>query len=255
MPQSARNAEADRLYQEAEHLAGSWELDKVTEAVERYQAALRLEPRLAQAWAGLTNADIVLTFIGPNPDRARADSETHARRALELDGSSAAAYAALGHSYWQQWRWNAADAAFQRAITFDEHDPVAHQLYGLYLASRGRGDVARQHAERALELAPTSGLLNYSLAQVYFQTGEFEAAATQAKRTLEMERHFPLAFPLLARAYAQLGQWDAAASALDSGERYAPDQTLAFWSDLADNIARTGAASLAFWFRRTCRAA
>jgi tetratricopeptide (TPR) repeat protein len=110
----------------------------------------------------------------------------------------------------------------QQAIAGDERASMSHQLYGLYLASVGRSDDAVEHARRAVELAPVSGLHNYSLAQVYLQTSHFEAAIAQAERTLEFDRHFGLAYHTLIRAHTQLGQFDAAWTALDANLRYAP---------------------------------
>lgn len=210
---------ARQLFLEAEHLAGTWEAEKVEEAAARYEAVTRRVPEFARAWAGRANADVVLAFVGPDRARALADSEVHARMAVALDGSLGSAHAALGHSYWQQWQWQRADASFRRGIELEDGSPVSHQLYGLYLASIGRKAEAIAHATRAVEIAPLSGLVNYSLAQVYLQGGEFEAAIAQAKRTLTIDRHFPLAYHTLIRSHAMLGQLAEAGRALADAER------------------------------------
>lgn len=212
--------QARRLFLEAEHLADTWEADKVRTAASRYQEVTRLDPGFAGAWAGLANANIVLAFLGPDPARAVADAERHARQALSLDDSLAVAHAALGHSYWQQWRWVEADEAFQRAMAADPASSVAHQLYGLYLASAGRPQEAVRHARRAVELAPVSGLMSHALAVVYLQTGDFESAIAQARHTLDIDRHFPLAYQTLIRAYIQAGRLEEAWQALEDAARF-----------------------------------
>lgn len=247
------SAEARQAFEEAEHLARSWEIDKVEEAVSRYESALRLEPRYAEAWAGLTHADIVLSMSDRGADRALADSEVHARRALEIDETLSAAHAALGHSYWHQWRWREADAELRQAVDADDSDAVAHQLYGLYLASVGRSEEAVQHARRAVALAPVSGLLNYSLAQVYLQTGDFESAIIQADRTLQIDRHFPLAYYTLVRANAQLGRLTDATDAIEAGLLHTPDDSMAVWRAYVD--ARLGRMDEARTFLAARRAA
>jgi|SoiMethySBSTD1v2_1073268.scaffolds.fasta_scaffold33456_4 DNA-binding winged helix-turn-helix (wHTH) protein/tetratricopeptide (TPR) repeat protein len=224
----AISPEADRLFQEAESLAGTWETNKVSEAVKRYEEVLRLEPNFARAWAGLANADVVLTFMGPQPAQSLADSETHARHAIEVDGSLAVAHAALGHSYWHQWRRSEAEEEFRLAMRGGDNVAVVHQLFGLYLASVGRSNEAIEHARRAVALAPVSGVINYSLAQVYLQTGRFDAALAQAQRTLDIDRHFPLAYNTLLRANSQLGRMQEASEAFDAQFRFSPQNTAAW---------------------------
>jgi pentatricopeptide repeat protein len=169
-----------------------------------------LIPEFAPAWAGWANADVVLTFTGPNRAKALADSEVHARMAVALDDSLGSAYAALGHSSWQRWQWRQAEDAFRRGIELAAGAAVPHQLYGLYLASVGHSSQAIAHASRAVEIEPLSGVINYALAQVYLQSGQFEAAIAQARRTLTIDRHFPLAFHALIRAHALLGRTEEA---------------------------------------------
>jgi len=232
------NEVAERLFVEAEHLAGSWEPAKVADAAARYRRVIEIEPRSARAWAGLANADVMLSFFESDPARAIADSDAHARRALELDPTLAAAHAVLGHSYWHQWRWQEAGEALLRSVEADDRSAVAHQLSGLYLASIGRAEEARKHAERAVELQPVSGLLNYSLAQVYLQTGDFEGAIRQAERTLTIDRHYPHVFATLVRGHLQLAQYAAAADAIDAARRVGPGDEIDVWQ--AYLLARTG---------------
>ena len=162
-------------------------------------------------------------------NRSLVESETHARRALEIDPSLPAAHAALAHSYRHQWRFREADKEFQSAIAADERSTIAQQLYALYLASAGRTDEAIQHGRGAFDLAPVSGLINYSLAQVYLQSGRYDDALEQAKRTVELDRHFPLAFQTLVRGNAQLGRIGDASEALDAEIRNAPEENVNVW--------------------------
>ena len=213
-PNLPRDPRARTLFLEAEHLAETWETPRELEAVEKYRQVTEIEPGFAPAWAGLTNVEIVLAPGQPSPVKALADAEAHAREALRLDDSLASAHAALGHCYWQQWKWDEADQEFQKALAGAGDTATSHQLYGLYLASVGRKPEAVSEARRAVELAPISGLMNYSLAQVYLQTGDFEQALTQANKTLQMDRHYPSAFQTLLRANIQLGRLAEAERAL-----------------------------------------
>jgi len=225
----AISADAQRLFREAEHLSGSWEQDKVIDATERYRAAIAVEPGFAAAWAGLTNANIVLSFASADPARNLDEAEVDARRALALDPKSAIGHAALGHIHWHQWRWREADEEFRRAVEGDDGSAVAHHLYGLYLASVGRGIEARAHAQRAVALDPVSGLFNYSLAQVLLQAGDFEAARRQAEQTLTIDRHYPHAYATVVRASLQLGQYATAAEAIAAALQFGSSDEIEVW--------------------------
>lgn len=231
-----------RLLIEAEQLAGTWETPKVMEAAARYREAIRLSPSFADAWSGLANTKVVLAQLDSSA-MSLAEAEEDARHALALGGPAAAASAALGHVYWQEWRWRDADAAFARALTADADSADTLQLSSLYLASVGRSDEAVARAERAVALAPTSGLINYSLAQVYLHAGRPEAALAQARRTLLLDRHFPLAFRVVLRASALLGRADDALAALGDQSRFLPDRPPDPWR--AYVLARLGRADQA----------
>lgn len=237
-PNLPRDPRARQLFQEAEYLAGTWETEKVLEATKRYDQVTSIEPDFTPAWAGWTNADIVLAHVGPSAARALADSEVHARKALSLDSSLASAHAALAHSDWQQWKWSQADDEFRQALSGTGDRANAHHLYGVYLASLGRKEEAIQHARLAVELEPTSGLVSYSLALVYLQARDFKAAVDQANKTLLIDRYFPLALQTSVRANIQLGQLDVAAHVLSDALRVYPDSPIRQWQ--AYLLARSG---------------
>lgn len=228
-PLLPKDPRARTLFLEAEHLTATWETDKVIEATKRYDEVTRVEPDFAPAWAGWTNADVVLATAGPSPEASIRNAEAHARRALSLNDSLAVAHAALGHSYWQEWKCPEAEAEFQKALAGKGDRATTHQLYALYLASLGRKDEAVSFARRALDAQPASGLFNYSLAQVYFQSGDFDAAIAAAQITQTMDRAFPNAFQTLLRANIQLGRLDEAQRALEEQARYFPKNTGGAW--------------------------
>ena len=212
------SAEADRLYLEAESLAATWEPDTVGKAIQEYEQVTHMVPDFARAWAGLANAEVVMTHYNSS-EAALEASEMHARRAVELDPSSPVALAALGHSFWHQHRWNEAGAAFEKAVAGNPTEASPYHLYSMYLASRGRSEEAIAAARRSLEIAPTASLMNYVLAEVYFYGGDYEHALAQARRTLEFSRHYPLAYLVVVRANAMLGRLDDASAAFDEGVR------------------------------------
>ena len=225
---SQESPEVHRLLLEADYLAGTWESGKVRQAADRYREVIRRAPALGDAWSGLANAEVVLVNMQPSAGTL-PQAEDDARHALGLAGSRGRASAALGQIYWQEWRWREADAAFVQALAAEADAPDTLQLDSLYLASVGRGDEAIARARRAVDLLPTSGLMNYSLAQVYLHTGRTSEALAQARRTLLVDRDFPLAFRTVLRASAQLGRADEALAVLADQRRLFPDRPSDAW--------------------------
>jgi tetratricopeptide (TPR) repeat protein len=91
---------------------------------------------------------------------------------------------------------------------------VAHHLYSTYLATQGRADEAIREARVAVDLAPTSPLVAFCLAQAFFYAGHFDEAIAQGLRTLELDAHSRQAYTVLARAYTMKGMIPEALAAL-----------------------------------------
>src|SRR6185295_19701386 len=83
-------------------------------------------------------------------------AEEAATRALELDGTLAEAYSALGQVKHFNWNWDAAEQDFKRAIELNPNYANAHNAYAGYLMSLGKIDEAVAASTRARELDPFS---------------------------------------------------------------------------------------------------
>lgn len=208
-PRTPGNPEAARLFAQAAKIED--EAGSMPKAAQLYLKVTELSPGFARGWAALANLEAQMVN-GPPAQAAKylADGERHAKKALALDDTSALAHAALGNVYWRLWRWEAAEHAFRRALALDANEPVAHEFYSLYLVSRGRKQEAIEHARRAVALAPASGMVNFALAMVLQQAGDFPGSIAQAKHTLEISRHFPWAYNILVPSNYLAGDLDAA---------------------------------------------
>ena len=209
------------LYLEAVHLGDLWEVPSVNKSIEDFREVLRRAPDFAPAYVGLSN---VLTQSS-RADELLTESESLARRALGLDNKFAGAHAALAHSYYRQWRWEEADAEFRKALELDPGDAVTHQLYGLFLVSVGRDtEEAVDHGVRAIQLEPTSGLKNHTLANIYLQTRQYDLTVKQELKTLAIFPRFPNAYERLAYAYSMKGMTRESEEALDKAKSYGEHQ-------------------------------
>jgi tetratricopeptide (TPR) repeat protein len=124
---------------------------------------------------------------------------------VELDPTSAEAWAALGHTLVQHdWDWPGAEAAYKRALALNPKSARAHGLYSLLLAALGRCGESRLLDERAREIdgRPRGGIPLY----LCRSTNEAEQALT-ARAGAQPDS---IAKFWLALAYLELGRHDDA---------------------------------------------
>jgi len=217
--------EVARIFKEAEHLSTTWENEKTQKSMDLYRQVIAKEPGFADAYAGLANALVIGPFMGSR-EGVLDEAETVAQQAIRLDDSLPLAHAALGHCYWHQWKWAEAEAEFQKALAIDPDAAIPHQLYGLYLASVGRSEEAIQHGRRAAEIAPTSGVILFSLAQIYLQSGHLDESIAQNRHTLTIYRHFPNSYLTLMRAFTLKGSFKEAEDVYREWSQFSPVNNL-----------------------------
>lgn len=127
-----------------EYLRGRFYWNKRTydasrKAAEHLQAAVRLQPDYALAWAGLADLYAVrgpsaFDHGRPTLNGRRADGVDLAREALRLDPSLGEAHAALGKSLMAKWEWRGALNELRLAVQLSPRYATARQWYGTLLA-------------------------------------------------------------------------------------------------------------------------
>ncbi|MCC6858196.1 MAG: tetratricopeptide repeat protein [Bryobacterales bacterium] len=183
------------------YLRGRFHLNKWTEEDFRksagfFENAIRLDPGMSAAHAGLADALFVLACYGKvDPREVMPRVRAAAQRALELGGSLPEACVSLGAvRAIYDWDWEGAEREFLRAIEFDPGFATAYQWYAvLCLIPQGRFAEAESAARRARELDPLSPPINTSLGLVYFVQGRHDEAIAYFDKALEIDSHFYLA--------------------------------------------------------------
>src|SRR5215470_392810 len=114
--------------------------EAVKKAIEFFEQALALDPRLAPAYSGLADCSTLLCWFGAlTPNEAGPRAGDAAKRALELDATQSEAHASLALvHYWYEWDWARAEDEFRRAIALNPSYAAAHHWYSAYLTSLGR---------------------------------------------------------------------------------------------------------------------
>ena len=154
------------------------------EAIELFQETIRLDENFGPAYLMLANAYLLL----PTYRDAPADEMSKAAIATVEEGMSVddsirdAANAIFGFVYHQRMEWLQAEDAYRAATSSRVVDPNAFNWYSRMLASVGRLDASLEQALRALELDPTSAVINSRVALAYAWLGDSENAETFFER-------------------------------------------------------------------------
>ncbi len=257
-----------------DYLKGRFHLNKRTaadfqEAIRYFKDAITADPDYAPAYSGLADtygfiAAFGSAYGGMIPADALEQSRTAAKRALELDGTLAEAYAALAFVEMQaDYDWKAAEQDFRRAIDLDPNWPNAHELYALDLGASGNFEDAIEQVQEAERLEPNvigvkvahglilrmarrnddslailqnAGATPFAKGLVADIVAEDYWAKSMPAQALSAVQDMPSTFtshvriPLLVAAYARAGQTDKATQLLSS---YVVHPETAWWYYLA----------------------
>jgi len=146
-----------------------------------FEAAVKLDPTFARAWAGLSFTHFQNAFQG------WAEREAEVDRAFDAAGQS---------------------------LMADDRDPAAHWAMGRAQWLRGGHDASIMELERAIDLSPNFALGHYMLAFVQAQAGDPHAAIAASDRSRDLSPFDPLLFAMLgsrAMALVRLGRHAEAA--------------------------------------------
>lgn len=228
------NVEAYQLYLKGRYFWNKREVDSVKKAAEFFEQAVALDPDFALAYVGLADSYGMLKIPAP-------EAEAAARKALELDSALAEAHASLGLILmFHQWDWAGAERELSRAIERNPNYATAHHWYGVYLSLRGRLDEAKAAMRRALEIDPTSLIINADLGQLYYFAREYDEAEAQCKKVVEMDPNFLMAHLYLGPIYVRQGKRGEARQAFATALRLAGPSPRGNPIDLAVQYAEAG---------------
>lgn len=154
------------------------------EAIELFQDTIRLDENFGPAYLMLATAYVLL----PTYRDAPVDEMSKAAIATVEDGIGVdpglrdAAGAIFGFVYHQQMAWRKSEEAYRAATSAAVVDPNAFNWYSRMLASVGRLEDSLEQALNALELDPTSAVINSRVALAYLWLGDTRNAETFFER-------------------------------------------------------------------------
>ena len=205
------NPEAHEAYLKGLYFRALQTREDIEKALSHFQHAVEKDPLDARAWAGLSDAYLMMD-LRQAPPAFRAQSLSAAEKALQLDSKLAEGHVALGliqEIY--DWNWTAAEQSFERAVKLNSNSSYAHSEYGVLLQRIGRAEAALPELTRSVDLNPVHWAAYYRLALAYIAIGDHKLAIQQLQKASELtvESNFWIASSL-GWEYLQGGAYDKA---------------------------------------------
>jgi len=179
------------------------------QARDLFQQATELDPDSAESWAGLADA---WHTMGVQGDFDAFDhAKEAARKALEIDPSQAQALMALGAmSFGYDWNPAQSEEYFRQAIASRPNYAMAHALFAITLAHRGRTEESIKEIKLAALLDPVSVPINSFAWHVYFCARQYDEALRVIQAANELDPSFRAVYGRLARSWDQKGEYQKA---------------------------------------------
>jgi len=258
-------------------------------AIEYFNQAIAKDPNYALAYAGLADSYLLLSAFGAaSPSDSLPQAKAAAKRALEIDDTSAEAHTSLGQILlFYDFDFAGSTREFKRAITLNPNYATAHHWYGSGPPTcLGEFDRGIAELKRAQQLDPLSLIINADLGGAFVAARHYDEAITQLRKTIEMDPRFyfahwnlgealelkgqlpeaiaeykkaaeldedPFVLALVGQADAKLGQRDEAIKILSQLERLATKRYVANYSFALMHMALGEKAKAIDWFERAYR--
>ena len=206
------NAEAYRLYLQGQFFRDHLAKDSTLRGIECYEAALKVDPEYALAWAGLSRAHSDAAGQNWIPrQEGYAKARAAALRAIQLQPDLAEAHSALG---WvlksSEWDWKGADEAFRRALELAPGSTLAMNGAATLAGNLGRFGDATALLRRASVLDPLNVAVHRNLGLYSLASGALLEAEIALKETLQISPQGGLSCCWLSLVYLAQGRSEEA---------------------------------------------
>jgi TolB-like protein/Tfp pilus assembly protein PilF len=204
------NPEAYELYLKGRFFWNKRTAADLRKAIEYFNQAIEKDPNYALAYSGLADSYVILSVFGAaSPQDSIPQARAAAKKALELDDTSAEAHASAGRILGPfDFQFDRSISEFERAIQLNPNYAMAHHwLSWAPLSALGQFDRAIAEGKRAVELDPLSLINNADLGgNVYFNSRRYDEAIAQLRKTIEIDPRFYIAHYYLGQAFQLKGQ-------------------------------------------------
>lgn len=200
--------------------------DGLRQSIQLFEQAISADPALALGYAGLADAYSLLADYGlAQPSEIMKKARRAARRALAIDPTLAEAHTSLGFiRSLHDWRWDAAEKHYRKAIALNPGYATAHHWYAIdFLAMQARFEEARREMDIALRLDPLSLIINEGVGYLALLGRRYDEAIECYEKALELDRNFYKAYTAIGRALSLQGKYREAAEMFEKGRSLGGD--------------------------------
>ena len=191
-------------------------------AIVHFEKAIQENPDFAPAHAALAESWFMLAEIGKYPtDQAFQLGKQAADRAVALDPGLGEARLALAIAYFGlDWDFEAAETAFQKALTLDPQNTQCMRWHVRFLTVLGRFDEAIDQIRRIQELDPIA-YSKVTLANTLAAANRLEEAMAELDRLDGVMPESPMVWLNYASLHERMGDLEAAFAAFKKYLYYA----------------------------------
>ena len=194
------------------------------------QKAIDLDPKYAQAYAGL--GWILMTAVwnqwSENPRADLEHASELAQKALALDESNSDALSLLCQIDWMHSRYDQAVADAKRAVAINPNYAQGYHALADVLVIYGKPEEAIRAAQKAIRLDPNGKDLHLlDVGVAYVEMGRYEEAVPILKQSLAAFPNVMVSHLSLLKAYVDLGRQEDARAEAAEIMRMSPQFTLA----------------------------
>lgn len=163
-------------------------------AIEHFNAAIKLEPTYAKAYAGLADCYAfgnVVAYGQMDTKEAMKKAEWAAKTALDLDDTLPEAHTSLGivnMKYY--WNWHEAETRFKRAIELNPDYAPAHYSYSSLLTITARTTESIAQSETAKDLDPFSPPTALNICRVLYFARHYDQATSCFEKLVQEQPNY-----------------------------------------------------------------
>ena len=195
----ARADEAQEALEQGNAAFGNEDCDL---AIRHYTEAIRLDPKLAEAYFGRGNAYWKKT----DTDKALADFTA----AIRLNPKDAKLHSSRGLAYAKKGEYDKAIANCGEAIRLDSKDARGYYSRGLAYLESGDRDKAIVDLNEAVQLNPRYAAVYYVRGRAYFDKGDFDTAIVDLTEAIRLYSKYAEAYCCRGAAYRARGDFGKA---------------------------------------------
>ena len=181
-----------------------------------FTAAFTLEPK--QIGAMLGSAELHLRRKQPR------EAEARLKEALAAEPDNAEVHAAYGRYHFGQGRYTQAESAYQKAISLDKGNFLAHMdLADLYLSIKRTPKAAAEIYRKAVTLKPAYSPARFGLGMALLAAGDKPGAMAELQQATRLGPQDPTPLHVIGRIHASDKQFEQAVQSLTAALRAKSD--------------------------------